>query len=681
MDISNKIKIQQNYLNEWKKKLEKKLLENASNETKDIYLFLISEKWLKKYVNFFFYKINNDNVYDSNLNNKYNKYELIDNNNLFNVDEFKELPNIFPLNDRCWYSLIRNNEKEKEIKIKANFYNHILIFDLNLKLNNINDRIYCFFFLDKNNIIMQSYIKINNKDKEEQIINCLKNYGPLKFIPKYINNNPEKNNYYKFDDFEMKIFESQNNINYMNIQTSVKNNYKICKINNSPQTMLIKIKKKDDKNKINQNNSNINLEKNEIREIPKKNNILPYFSENGGGSVLFRMKKNIEIENEMKPKRKIIPRNRKASAQIRVKKDDIFNNESPLLLNLFLPKAIHQESTPGIIGLVNIGPVPYMNAILQCFSNIYRLKTELLNKDIYDILENDKNTKTKLSFALAEVLKNLWENLKHRYFSPDEFKKVITELNPQIQEMTENKLINFISFLLETLHKELNSPIYNNNINNDNYILNHTNLNEVFNKFYEYYNNTNKSIISDEFNGFCDKMIICENCKNIYHNIDNYYYLSFNLEEVKQFVGYYNCFQVRISDCFDYNERYVFFSYSNCKNCGKYGKSYRQDKLLYIPHTLIINLDHVTKELFKNNIVFEEFLNLRNYIYQFNSPYNYELRGVITKISDNFIAYCKNINNNEWYKYDNEIVTPTSFNEIKANGFHYVLFYSYMLSG
>ena len=123
--------------------------------------------------------------------------------------------------------------------------------------------------------------------------------------------------------------------------------------------------------------------------------------------------------------------------------------------------------------------------------------------------------------------------------------------------MEEDELKDLIEFLLVTIHNELNDPIYNNIVNN-NYIDN-TNLNEVYMKYLGYYNNINKSIISDEFNGFKDKMIICENCNNILHNIEAYYYLSFNLEEVRQYKGYYNCYHVRINDCFEYKERYAFF--------------------------------------------------------------------------------------------------------------------------
>ena len=50
-------------------------------------------------------------------------------------------------------------------------------------------------------------------------------------------------------------------------------------------------------------------------------------------------------------------------------------------------------SKPGIIGLTNIGATCYMNATLQCFSNITRLRSELLKANVYNDLQNNKNTK------------------------------------------------------------------------------------------------------------------------------------------------------------------------------------------------------------------------------------------------------------------------------------------------
>ena len=54
------------------------------------------------------------------------------------------------------------------------------------------------------------------------------------------------------------------------------------------------------------------------------------------------------------------------------------------ILNVKLPKKLEEPSTPGIIGLTNIGAICYMNATLQCFSNCPRLNFKLLalNEDL-----------------------------------------------------------------------------------------------------------------------------------------------------------------------------------------------------------------------------------------------------------------------------------------------------------
>ena len=139
-----------------------------------------------------------------------------------------------------------------------------------------------------------------------------------------------------------------------------------------------------------------------------------------------------------------------------------------------------------------------MNATLQCFSNISGLRKQLLNKDIYKNLDENKNTTKKLSFALAEVLSNLWENINKRFYAPEHFKKLISEMNPLFVGVNANDPKDLILFLLETMHKELNNPI-NMNKYNFNQIIDNRNFNVVFNEFSNNYNNQNKSIISDEF--------------------------------------------------------------------------------------------------------------------------------------------------------------------------------------
>ena len=47
-------------------------------------------------------------------------------------------------------------------------------------------------------------------------------------------------------------------------------------------------------------------------------------------------------------------------------------------------------------------------------------------------------------------------------------------------------------------------------------------------------------------------------------------------------------------------------------------------------------------------------------------------------MSGHFIAFCKSFGNQQWYKYNDAIVDPSSFEEAKNTGVPYILFYSYI---
>ena len=340
---------------------------------------------------------------------------------------------------------------------------------------------------------------------------------------------------------------------------------------------------------------------------------------------------------------------------------------------------MHNKSTPGLVGLLNIGATCYMNATLQCFSNIGRLRTYLLNKEIYKNIENEKDNNKKLSFALAEVLNNLWEKLEHRFYAPENFKKVISEKNQLFKGIAANDPKDLIIFLLQTIHKELNNPP-NNNINN--IIPNETNLIEVFNCFVNDYNNNNKSIISDEFYGYTNSSTICGFCKYEINNVQIINILFFPLEEIRKFKNNKHN-NVSILDCFDYYEKIDIYPSFHCNCCKRECQAYSQNKIVFSPKTLIINLNRGKGLEFNVNIIYEEYLNLKKYIYFENSPNYYELIGVICHLGSNdegghFIAYCKNSENCEWYKYNDQFVTKCYFDEVKRAKLPYVLFYSYI---
>ena len=667
-------------------KWENELLNSFSlNLFKPEYLFLISDYWIVKYKKYISDKNNINPTFEE-------KYNIVNNDSLsiiFDTEvSIKDLPKVFVLNKNNWDLIQKENSQVYIMMISGTFLDNLLLL-------NLSEKIYCFFFVykkSKKNQLRQGYIEIKNKKDEPLIMHNIKRKGILYIIEK--NNKEINDNEICIENKDYIIIIKENIENheqmkkiikkYKDLKKSIKEIFKegkrklsdvknkiVNKIKINAIEKMGKLKRAFKKEKKTNNLKNSLINTNKELNINKDKEI-----------ITLDMKSLANIEEE-----KILKENLKKREHSAQNRDRKFNERKSILMDDdfdisdFCPvKVVEKQSSPGIIGLVNIGATCYMNATLQCFSNVTRLRKELLNKTVYNNLENNKEKNKQLSFALAEVLKNLWENLKQRFYSPDNFKEVISKMNPLFKGIAANDPKDLILFLLETMHKELNMPpnieIKNNDfVNNNNFI-------DVFNNYQKEYTNKNKSIISEEFYGYANSLSTCGKCNTTIHNVQSINILFFPLEEVRKFKGY-NFNVIRINECFEYYEKQEIFPSFYCNNCKSMSEVYNQSKIVYAPKTLIINLNRGKGLQYDINIIFEEYLNLKNFIFFQDSPYYYELTGVICHFGSNddgghFIAFCKNCNNCEWYKYNDQMVTRCSFNEVLRSGLPYVLFYSYV---
>ena len=365
--------------------------------------------------------------------------------------------------------------------------------------------------------------------------------------------------------------------------------------------------------------------------------------------------------NEFNPNRQIKPR-RNASVQQRRR------NSNNINLNSFFPKPAQQSSISGIIGLTNEGQNgDFINAVIQCFSNNGRFRIGLLN------LDNNNLSNKIITSSLVKVFKNLWLILNQRTYSP---KKFIEILNKNLKSNYSIK--EFIEFLLNIIHKELtNSNDSNLKYKND-FNLSHDYRDNI-NKFLytkNIYEKLNGSIISKEFVGYLGILDCCEQChQDNKITLKTFETLTLNIDNIIEKIQN-NC--VSIYQCFKYYERKL--ENAKCNKCNFI--KYKKCDLLYMPHTLIITLNYGNKS--KAKFIYEEYLNLTHYVvYNKESPYYYELVGIIVNLENNqnanhFISYCKNSNNCLWYKYDNDIVVRSSFIDVASHDQPSVLFYSYI---
>ena len=253
--------------------------------------------------------------------------------------------------------------------------------------------------------------------------------------------------------------------------------------------------------------------------------------------------------------------------------------------------------------------------------------------------------------------------------------------------------------------------------NNGNFFIDQTNNKLILKNFMSNFTNENRSIISDLFYGINFTTTQCSNCKIVKYNYQAYFFLIFPLEEVRKFklekitnqfifmnqnifnmnpmLFQQNLFNFRIqmqnnnlvdiNDCFLYNQKIENFTGENsmyCNKCNKQCNASYQTKLYTTPEILIIVLNRGKGIEFNVKLEFWEDLNLYNFIEVKQFGFNYKLIGVVTHMgesggSGHFIAYCRSPIDENWYKYNDDLVTKVYDvnKEIINYAMPYILFF------
>ena len=353
------------------------------------------------------------------------------------------------------------------------------------------------------------------------------------------------------------------------------------------------------------------------------------------------------------------------------------------------------------IGLNNIGATCYMNATLQCFSHTIKLTNYFFFKKHQNWINSDENI---LSQSYLEVLKKLWirkyNNNKSNY-SPNDFKNIISQMDPLFMGIAANDSKDLINFILQQLHSELNKTKYENNSFN----LNNINLNQndeqvVLKYFLEDYKRKNQSIISDLFFGIIETVTECLLCKqrNQLNGIFNPFYsynfqiinfIIFPLEEIRKAKGQalgFNLKEVNIYDCFDFYQKEDIMQGDNqmwCKYCRQNTNSKYCTLIYSSPEYFILILNRGKGNKYNVKLNFEEVIDISRFVkIKKNIILKYQLYAVVTHIgpssmSGHFISFCRSPIDRMWYKFNDSQVDfmGKSFNSIHEFGCPYILFY------
>ena len=387
---------------------------------------------------------------------------------------------------------------------------------------------------------------------------------------------------------------------------------------------------------------------------------------------------------------------------------------------------------PPLIGLKNVGATCYMNATLQCLSQIKKLTHYFkYHKHVEDVIKKYKaKNENCLTASYKYLIENLWpsnpayqtkeycgKNSNNSYFSPEAFKKKISNMNELFKGVQANDAKDLINFIIMTLHSELNKNNKNQNTNL-NIFIDQKNEISIFNAFLQNFMAENKSIISDIFYGVTHTIMKCTRCNFLKHNFELYFFLVFPLEEIRKYklqqlinqnmnlsnqnMMYQNfdinqLFQqnlnkiqllqnnkVNIFDCFDYNQKEENFCGENamyCNDCNMQLPTIYQTLLYSAPEILILVLNRGAGIQFKIQLEFYEEINLSNYFHE-KGPIIYDLISVVTHMGESgsnghFIATCKSPIDNNWYQYNDDLVFKINNfkSQILDYAMPYILFY------
>ncbi|KAK8161608.1 hypothetical protein IWX90DRAFT_488144 [Phyllosticta citrichinensis] len=191
--------------------------------------------------------------------------------------------------------------------------------------------------------------------------------------------------------------------------------------------------------------------------------------------------------------------------------------------------------TRGTVGLSNLGNTCYMNSALQCIRSVEELTAYFLQNKYKEELnpDNPLGHNGAIAKAYAGLLAAIYEESTTTSFSPKNFKYALGRAQPMFSGYGQQDSQEFLSFLVDGLHEDLNriqkKPYIENPESDDNTHKDPEAIKALGEKYRQLHKARNDSIAMDLFNGFYKNTMVCPDCDKVSIAFDPFSSLTLQL--------------------------------------------------------------------------------------------------------------------------------------------------------
>ncbi|XP_029689979.1 ubiquitin carboxyl-terminal hydrolase 21 [Takifugu rubripes] len=333
----------------------------------------------------------------------------------------------------------------------------------------------------------------------------------------------------------------------------------------------------------------------------------------------------------------------------------------------------------GRTGLRNIGNTCFLNAIVQCLSHTCGLRDYVLLKRYRQ--EKCAKEDAKLTEAFSQVLTGLWEEAEAvSVVNPRQFYNVFKEAVPYFSGYSQQDAQEFLRFLLDKLHVEINRrPYVRRTVKETTQKYARFRISEEAAVMWKKHLERDDSRIVDLFSGQLRSSLHCSVCSHYSNTFDVFCDLSLPIP--KRSSGR----EVMLKDCLDLFSQEEKLDRENspmCERCTRHTECTKRLSIQRFPQVIVIHLNRFTMSRWSisKSTVYVSFpltnLDLGPYGPVDCGPVLYDLYAICNHVGTvnmgHYTACC--LDENGWCLYNDSSVTPVSENQLQTNQ-AYVLFY------